>query len=176
MIEMMQNIDFQILKWIANITGNVVIDKSMIFITTLGDKGLVWIIISIFLIANKKYRKIGLMALFSLVLATLLGEGLIKHLVQRLRPFAKHESFEPLVHISSIFSFPSGHTTSSFAVAGVLANGLKKYQKTIYGLAILIGISRLYVFVHYPSDVIVGAFLGLLCALITNRIFEKKYN
>lgn len=175
MTSMIQKYDLLVLKFIQTYIHNPFTDKLFPFITFLGDKGIIWVLISLFLIANKKYRKVGIMSIIALALATILGEGLMKNLIQRPRPFIDYPMFELIISRPSGYSFPSGHTTSSFAAAGVLSKNFKKYQSFFWILAFLISISRLYLLVHYPSDVIVGIFLGLFCSLIVLRFFQNKY-
>lgn len=111
------------------------------------------------------------MVVAALFLATLLGEEIMKNLMQRPRPFIDHPAFSLIIPTPLSFSFPSGHTTSSFAVAGVLATKIKKYKYIFLILAMAISFSRLYLLVHYPSDVIVGIILGLTCSFIVIKIF-----
>lgn len=172
---LVQNYDLQALEFIQDNIHNFFLDRLFPIITFLGDKGLIWIIISLFLLSNKKYRRTGFMLISVLILATILGEGLMKNLIQRPRPFIDYPMFELIISRPSGYSFPSGHTTSSFAAAGVLSKNFKKYQSFFWILAFLISISRLYLLVHYPSDVIVGIFLGLFCSLIVLRFFQNKY-
>ncbi|MEJ8553781.1 phosphatase PAP2 family protein [Tepidibacter sp. Z1-5] len=174
MFETIQNIDLEILSYIQEVISNTVLNKLMIFMTILGDKGIMWIVISLFLVINKKTRRVGIMAMTALILTGILGEGLIKPLVKRARPFVDHPTFNLIIKAPSTYSFPSGHTASSFAVAGILAKELKQYGIVFLVLATLITFSRLYLFVHYPSDVVVGIMMGLTCAWITNKVFNRK--
>lgn len=164
MISLIQRIDSSILSYIRDNMHGIIMDKAMVISTYLGNGGIIWIIIAIILIINKKYRKVGYMALVALLLSTILGEGILKHVVQRIRPSEDIPTLNLLITKPLSYSFPSGHTTSSFAVAGVLAKYLKKYALGFLSLATLIGFSRLYLYVHYPTDVLVGAALGLLCS------------
>ena len=125
---------------------------------------------------NKKYRKIGFMALAALILSTILGEGILKHVVKRTRPCANITAVNLLITKPLSYSFPSGHTTSSFAVAGVLAKYFKEYAIEFFSLAILIAFSRLYLYVHYPTDVLAGIVLGLMCSMIIIYLFNKQKN
>ncbi len=172
MTSVIQNYELAFLEFIQNYIHNPINDKFFSLFTFLGDKGVIWIFISLLLITNKKYRKVGIMTFLALILATILGEGLMKNLFQRPRPFIDYPMYELIISRPSGYSFPSGHTTSSFAAAGVLSKNFKKYQSIFWILAFLISISRLYLLVHYPSDVIVGIFLGLFCSLIVLRIFS----
>jgi undecaprenyl-diphosphatase len=148
-------------------------DRAMVIITSLGNGGFIWIMIAFLLIGNKKYRNIGFMVLGALILSTILGEGIIKHVVQRIRPSESLPAVNLLISKPLSYSFPSGHTTSSFAVAGVLAKYFKDYALEFFGLATLIAFSRLYLYVHYPTDVLAGAILGLICSRIIIYVFNK---
>ncbi|MCT4509619.1 MAG: phosphatase PAP2 family protein [Tepidibacter sp.] len=176
MFETILNIDLEILNYIQSSIGNTAIDKLMVFMTMLGNKGIIWIAISLFLIINKKTRKVGIMAITVFIITGILGEGLIKPLVKRARPFVNYPSFNLIIKAPLTYSFPSGHTALSFAVASILLKEFKKYGVIFLILAILIAFSRVYLFVHYPSDVIVGIIMGVMCAWITSKIFNKKEN
>ena len=150
-----------------------IMDSVMVFITTLGNSGLIWIAISLVLILNKKYRNIGYMALLALLLSSFAGDLVLKNIVHRLRPSANLSPAMLLIDKPLSYSFPSGHAMSSFAVAGVLAMQMKKYSVWFIGIATSIAFSRLYLYVHYPSDVLAGMLLGLLCSYATILIFNK---
>jgi undecaprenyl-diphosphatase len=136
------------------------------FITSLGDKGAIWIISSVVLLFFKKTRKIGILALVALLFSLIIDNIILKNVVARIRPFEAVEGLNILVHKPSDYSFPSGHTGSSFAAAVIFYKTLpKKYGIPSMVLAVLISISRLYVGVHYPSDVICGAVIGIAIAL-----------
>ncbi|WP_309244991.1 phosphatase PAP2 family protein [Clostridium tagluense] len=145
----------------------------MVISTYLGNGGMIWIIISALLIISKKYRKIGFMAISALILSTILGDGILKHVVKRIRPSASIPAVNLLIVKPLSYSFPSGHTTSSFAVAGVLAKYFKDYTLEFFSLASLIAFSRLYLYVHYPTDVLAGIILGLICSGIIIYVFNK---
>lgn len=173
MISLIQKFDICILTFINNNMHYPIMDKAMVIVTSLGNMGIIWIIISIILIVNKKYRNIGIMVLGALLLSTILGEVCLKPLVHRLRPFSDNSSVKLLIARPISFSFPSGHTTSSFAAAGILAKYFKNYAPYIFSLAALIAFSRLYLYVHYPTDVLAGVILGLVCSKIIIYIFSK---
>lgn len=171
---MINNLDIWILDFINDNLHNPILDKLMMFITSLGNSGLIWIVISIILITIPKYRKVGVMALCALILTTILGEVILKNILQRSRPFTKVPDFELLIKAPLSYSFPSGHTGSSFAVAGILGSKFKKSRIYIYILAMLIAFSRLYLYVHYPSDVLAGVVLGSASAFIVLYLFSDK--
>jgi undecaprenyl-diphosphatase len=144
----------------------------MPLITSLGNLGLVWIGFSLYFLKNRLYRTEGLMVLSALVLTTTVGEGIIKHLIRRIRPFADESQETLLISKPITYSFPSGHTASSFAAAGIFiatSNPLAVYAVII---AALIAFSRLYLNVHYPTDVISGIILGLICSNVIINIFS----
>ena len=173
-----QTLDFNLLTQIYNLTHNSFFDKAMPFISSLGDLGMIWIIISLILLFNKNYRKVGILCICAIILTSVMGEGIIKNLVQRPRPFNLVPGMQLLINKPTSYSFPSGHTASSFAAACIISYGIKKLTVPVYVLAALIAFSRIYLFVHYPSDILGGILLGLICAkcvlLVYNRYFLKE--
>jgi undecaprenyl-diphosphatase len=150
-----------------------IMDKLMILITSLGNMAIIWIAIAILLIANKKYRRIGYMTLMAVILGAVLGECILKHIFQRPRPFIAIHTLNVLISKPTSSSFPSGHTTAAFAAAGILSVYFKKYKVVFWILAVLIAFSRIYLYMHYPTDVLGGIVLGLLCSRLTFYIFKK---
>lgn len=138
------------------------------FITTLGNAGVIWIVFSVGLLIPKKTRRVGVLALVSLLFSALIDNVILKNVVARTRPYDVIEGLTSLVGAQKDYSFPSGHTGSAFAAAVVMFLGLpKKYGIPILVFACLMGLSRLYVGVHYPSDVLGGALIGTGIALFT---------
>ena len=153
------------------------LDVIMKYITLLGEGGMIWIIFAVILICTKKYRKCGLMMGAAL---------LLKNLIARPRPFNRFDPADPamfavwkdfpfpeIVSRPSSFSFPSGHTSSSFAAALPMLKTDKKIGIPALVLAFLIGFSRIYVHVHYPTDVIVGAIAGLFYGWVGIVLVQK---
>lgn len=173
MISLIQRLDNSILFFIKNNMHNLILDKVMVMITSLGDNGVIWIIIACLLIASKKYRNVGLMTLGALLLSSILGDVVLKNIFHRIRPSAAIPSAQLLIAKPMSYSFPSGHAASSFAAAGVLSRYLKNYSLGTFAIACLIAFSRIYLFVHYPTDVLAGIVLGLLCSRIIVSIFNK---
>lgn len=161
-------IDFFILNFIQENIRNTLLDKIMVFITSLGNMSIIWIIIGICLLINKKYRKYGIMLFLSLLFCAIVGNLTLKPLVARIRPFnAKPLLDGLLIKEPSDYSFPSGHTMCSFAPAVVLCYMNKRIGICAVILSILIGFSRLYLYVHYPSDVLSGAIIGILLGMLS---------
>lgn len=169
---MIYKFDYDILKAIQNIRCNF-LDVVMPFFSTLGDKGLLWILIGFTLIMFKKTRTMGTCMLLALSLEFILCELIIKNIFDRPRPFLLYNDILPLIKEPKTFSFPSGHTASSFACSVAMLMYNKKVGIFALILAVLISFSRLYNCVHFPTDVIVGAILGILCAVFTYFAFRK---
>ncbi|MBA5851611.1 phosphatase PAP2 family protein [Clostridium sp. cel8] len=166
--------DSFIFKFIEDNMYSSMMDKIMIFTTKLGNTGIIWIAISLFLIMSKKNRKAGIVTLAAVVLGAILGEGIIKNIVQRPRPFEESNIVHILISKPKSYSFPSGHTTAAFAATSTLSRYFKKYSIGLFILAILIAFSRIYLYVHYPTDILGGIILGLICSRIVFYIFNKK--
>lgn len=173
MFQGIQNFDVTVLDFILKYGHNTLLDRIMPVITWLGNMGLIWIVVSVMLLINKRHRKTGILVLASLIIVSILGEGIIKPLVQRPRPFAGIPAYKLLISKPLTFSFPSGHTASSFAAAGILWREFRKYRGYILAGASLIAFSRLYLYVHYPSDIIGGIALGLFCSWIVRTLGKK---
>lgn len=157
-----------ILLWIQNNIRNDVLTPIFKFITTLGNAGVIWIVLSVGLLIPKKTRRVGALALVSLLFSALIDNVILKNVVARTRPYEVIEGLTSLVGVQKDYSFPSGHTGSAFAAAVVMFLGLpKKSGIPILVFACLMGLSRLYVGVHYPSDVLGGALIGTGIALFT---------
>lgn len=148
----------------------------MVGITSLGDAGLVWALICFTLFLIPKTRRLGTMCCFAFLFMVILNNLIIKEIVDRARPFVTVKNLIPLGRIPSDSSFPSGHTASSFAVATVILCRTKlRTGIPCMILAVLISLSRLYVGVHYPTDVLVGFFVGILCAFIGMKVGNFAY-
>ena len=164
-------IEFDILYWFQSIHSGI-LDKIMVAFTSLGNAGMFWIALALVLACTKKYRKVGLTMGIALLLSLIMCNGVMKNFVARPRPCWIDPSVQLLVKIPADYSFPSGHTSASFAAALVLWMYNKKTGFAAIFLATIIGISRLYLFVHFPSDVIVSVFLGSLYGVIAFYIMK----
>ena len=147
----------------------------MLFITKLGDKGLVWIVIGVVLLFPRKTRRAALLSLVSLLCAHLLCNEVLKDYVGRIRPYEVIQGLNILIGAPADYSFPSGHAMTSFAAAIVyFRHQPRRLGVPMLTLACLIAFSRLYIGVHYPSDVIIGAILGTIIAAVFVLIFGKR--
>lgn len=167
MLETLLNLDGGFLLFLQESVRHPMLDSLMIFITTLGDGGMIWIGATILLLIPKKTRNIGMMSAAALLGSLIINNNLIKNIVQRPRPFVTFTDLQIIIPTPSEYSFPSGHTSSSFAAAAVFYRYLpKKAGVPSVILAGLIGFSRLYVGVHYPTDVIAGVIMGILLSYL----------
>ncbi len=149
------------------------LDALMPLITVLGNGGALWIISAALLLVRPKTRHLGAAMALSLALEALLCNGLLKPLAARPRPFMTDPSVTLLISPPGEFSFPSGHTGASFAAAASLYFEKSRLWRPASVLAVLIGFSRLYLFVHYPSDVLAGAVLGIATGWIGSRTLRQ---
>ena len=161
----MNQFEASIILWIQeNLRG--VMDAFWVFVTHLGDEGYLWIALGILLLCFKKTRTVGIAVLLSLLVDMIVVNWTLKDLVARPRPFQVNDAIQTLIQRPRNFtSFPSGHTSGSFSAAFALCRGVpKKFGIPVLVLAGLISISRLYVGVHYPTDVLGGVVVGFLCS------------
>lgn len=178
MLETLLSLDGGFLLFLQEYVRNPILNSIMIFITSLGDGGILWIAATIILLIPKKTRKVGIMSAVALLGSLIINNNIIKNIVQRPRPFVTFTDLQIIISTPSEFSFPSGHTSSSFAAAAVFYRHLpKKLGLPSVILAGLIGFSRLYVGVHYPTDVIAGVIMGILLSYLAEflvNFFVKK--
>ena len=143
-----------------------VLTKIMAFVTMLGEAGWFWILLGVILLCTKRFRKCGVAVLLALVLDFLLANVILKPLVARPRPCWINDTVELLVRVPKDYSFPSGHTMALLLTE-------KKLGICSLVLAFLMGISRLYFYVHFPTDVLAGMVLGLLCGFAGVFLMKK---
>lgn len=172
MIDYFKNIDSRTYQYISKKFQNSLLDKTMPIITATANGGMIWIVVSVCLLITKEYRINGIMVISALVLSTILGEGIIKNLIKRKRPFTDSQGNKLLISRPITYSFPSGHTSSSFAAVGILITTCNSLSVFFLIWAILVGFSRIYLKVHYFSDVFIGMILGIMCSGIIFNIFK----
>ena len=167
--------DLPILDWIQANLQSGFMDKFMPFITIFGDAGIFWMVWAGILLIFRKTRKMGIGMFIAMILGLLVCNITLKPLVARIRPYdLQLEEFGVTIKLLSgamhDFSFPSGHTIASFEAAVVLLKNSKKMGIPAYILAIMVAFSRLYLYVHYPTDVIASIILGTIFALIGDAV------
>lgn len=169
--------DLPILDWIQANMKSAFMDKFMPFITVFGDAGIFWMILAAVLLIFPKTRKTALGMAFAMAIGLVVCNMTLKPLVARIRPYDLQAQLGVTINLlcgaQHDFSFPSGHTIASFEAAVVLLKNSKKLGIPAMILAVLISFSRLYLYVHYPTDVLASVLLGTLFALIGDAIAAK---
>lgn len=153
-------IDFSILDWIQNTLKNPVLDAIMPFITHLGDGGFIWILTALIFTAIPRTRKTGILMIISLAAGAVAYQFILKPVIARPRPFTQNPAAVLLIKPPSDFSFPSGHTACAFSAAAVLFFRRNRLWIPAVILAAAIAFSRLYLYVHFPTDVLAGIIIG----------------
>ena len=154
------------LSFLYNIPRTDFLDQFFLFFTKLpGSIGQLWLIVGIALCVFRKTRKTGAAVLVSFIGVLLFGELLLKHLVTRARPCQVDQAFAMLIERPTSSSFPSTHSAFAFAAATAIFADYRKAGVAAYIVATLVAFSRLYLFVHFPTDVLCGIVLGILVGL-----------
>lgn len=153
---------------------NPVLDVIIPIITMFGNGGIFWIALSAVLLIFPKTRKTGLMMGIALLMDLLICNVGLKPLVVRIRPCDINTGIELLIARPLDYSFPSGHTAASFAASfALLFSKHRKYAWPAIVLSAMIAFSRLYLYVHYPTDVLAGIIIGLLCGFLSFLLVSK---
>lgn len=175
MLSFIQHFDESILLWIQENIRTPWLTAIMQFCSLLFDRGLLSIATCVVLLFFKKTRTVGYAATGSLVLCSIITNLTLKPFFARTRPYHLLNNLITLTHQPHDYSFPSGHTTAAFAVASILFFCFpKKYGTPALFLAILVGLSRIYLGVHFPSDVAAGAFIGLFVGYLVSKLWQRK--
>ncbi len=181
------NFDLSVFQWIQSVQNDF-LDALMVGITTLGNGGAVFIALGLVLLFTKKYRKAGLAVIMALLVMLICNDLFLKEFFARPRPFnlfdadpqkyafwAEGYAYPELIGKPTSFSFPSGHTSSAFAAAIALLWHNRKFGVPVTIFAALMGFSRIYVEVHYCTDVIAGVVSGAICAFIAVIIVKYLF-
>lgn len=163
-----------VLLWIQEHMRNDFLTPVLTFLTHLGDHGYFWIALTILFLLLKKTRKVGGLMTCSLLLNTLVNNVLLKNLVARTRPYEVVDGLHRIIEAQSDYSFPSGHT-------GVICGGRRRISHVseeigvpVLAFAFVIAFSRLYVGVHFPTDVLGGALIGAVIAYLVCAVYRRK--
>lgn len=159
-------LEFEILYWFQRL-HNPILDKIEIVMTKLGSAGIFWIVLTMLMfIFSKKSKKPAITSALALVFSVIIANLILKNIVARPRPCWIDKNIHMLVKIPKDFSFPSGHSSASFASATAIFYYYRKQGIFLYILAVLIALSRLYLFVHFPTDVLIGSILGIFDGIL----------
>jgi undecaprenyl-diphosphatase len=169
-------LDDIILNFVSIKLKNTILDTTMPKVTWLNNYGQVYLLFALISIYNNKFNKWGKAIILSLLLEVTICELLIKPLCKRSRPvIASVKNNGLLIKKPLSYSFPSGHTASSFAVVGVLWNMDSGYKYLILIIALLVSFSRVYLLVHYPSDILAGMVLGFIVGKFTVELYYEQH-
>ena len=176
MPEFLQQLDETWIFWVQEHLHNAFTDVIFPFFTYLGEVGAIWIAVGIILLFSKKYRWWGGLLLFTLLTSYIAGDLILKNIVCRPRPCQDFPQVPLLIAAPSSFSFPSGHSAKSLSCAWTIFRlAPRKYGVPALVLAVLICLSRLYVGVHFPTDVLVGAAVGIALSALSTRALRRIF-
>lgn len=172
MFQKIQSIDDKVIDNIIKLRSPLK-NRIMIAASTAGNGGMIWFAISMPFLIYAPWRLTGVNIIFALAFTQMLCEIILKHIVRRERPAWKLADEEQLVHRPKYYSFPSGHTSASFCVVSVMMLRCQPFAFIIaLFFAVMIAFSRVYLRVHYLSDVLVGMVLGLVCGAASVSLFN----
>ena len=182
--EVIQNWDVSVLRFIQEHIVCSVLDVFFSLVTHLGDGGIFWICVAVLFLFFKRTRKTGIMMGAALILGLIIGNGILKNVIGRVRPYylegALRTIDQLLVKAPSDASFPSGHTLASFECATVLMIRDRRFGIPALIIAVSVALSRLYLYIHFPTDVFAGAVLGIingiLGVIIVNAVWKAIEN
>ena len=170
-------LDFAILDWIQDHMKCAFLDRTMPAVSLLGTGGLIWIALALILLAVKSRRRCGAMLCAALAADGILINLVIKNIVHRERPIWISPPLDILVKIPTDYSFPSGHTAAGFAAAAVLLYYDRRIGIPVLAFSCVMAFSRMYLYVHFPSDVLggvlIGSAIGVIMIVLINRRFGK---
>lgn len=176
MFPRIQSLDNWVLQNISRI-HRPKLNRIMVIASKMGTAGMVWWAVCLPFLLHPRWRYTGIVIIVALGFTSLMGEGIIKHTVKRVRPCHSLDEDEQLIKKPKYYSFPSGHTASSFSVVSVvILSGCPLYVVIpIFLIAATIGFSRIYLRVHYLTDVVVGMLLGLTCGAVCVAFFHAIF-
>jgi undecaprenyl-diphosphatase len=169
----MNAFEADLLIQINNIFSCDALDFLFSFISLLGNKGGIWIAIALILTLIPKTRKCGICMMISLLFCLIIGNGILKPLFARVRPYNFSSDIVLITEPLSDYSFPSGHTMAAFASAIAMYTFYKKSGIIMLVGAFLMGLSRIYLCMHYPTDVLGGMVFGVLFGIASYKILKK---
>lgn len=164
--------DFEILYRIQEM-HNAFLDPLMIGVSALGNGGIVWLLLAAVMFFFQKTRKCGILILVSMAVCFILGNLCIKNLVQRPRPCQIDTTVALLIPIPGEYSFPSGHTLHGFTAAAMIFLHQKRAGIAALLFAAVVAFSRMYLFVHFPTDILGGMILGIAVAVAVYVVFDR---
>lgn len=173
-MNLITNIDLYILDMIQSYIKTPVLDKLMILISLLGDHGFIWILTAVMLLCIKQYRLCGAAVLLALIFSFVIGNGILKPYFVRERPFALNPDIVLLIKPPHDYSFPSGHTMAAFSSFFAMLFCDRKAGMYLLLPAALMAFSRMYLYMHYPTDILGGIFFGAVFGAAAAFILSRN--
>ncbi len=170
---MITEFDLNVLDFIQNHMKCEFLDKVLPPITHLGDAGIFWILLGVVFLFSIKTRKLGFQMLAAMALGYLLGNLILKNVIARERPYTINTNIQLLIKEQLDYSFPSGHTLASFNSAITIFFYRKKWGLAALILAAIIAFSRMYLYVHFPTDILGGILLAMFVTFTMKGIFDR---
>lgn len=164
--------DSVLLDWFQSIQNDILTGVFEV-ITTLGEAGIIWILIGLLLLVGRRTRWLGITVLIALLFSLLVGNLTLKPLVARPRPCWRHPEIPLLIANPKDFSFPSGHSMSSFAAASAIFMWNRKAGIAALAGAVIMAATRLYFYVHYPTDILAGMLIGMVLGVLAYGIVSR---
>lgn len=171
----MAQMELAVLDFIQELFRNPFMDSLMPAVTSLGDAGFLWILLGLALLCSRKYRRTGAAVLLSLAADLVICNLLLKNMVARVRPCDLNPAVQLLIARPSDFSFPSGHTAAAFTSVFSLYRENNRLWKPVLVLAAVIAFSRMYLYVHFPTDILGGVAVGWVCALAGQAVSRHLF-
>lgn len=168
---MIEWLDSVVLDWFVSVQNPILTPFMKIF-TVIGEGGIVWIFLGLLLLARKQTRKAGAVVLLALIFSLIAGNVLLKNIVARPRPCWRNPDVRMLIAVPKDFSFPSGHAMSSFATATGILLWNKKWGVAAVVGALIISLSRMYFYVHYPTDILAGLLIGIVLGCLAAYLID----
>lgn len=171
----MNALDVRLLLFVQDRLRVPWLDAAFVFLDDFKRSGLLLIPVLGLLLwrGGRRARAAVLFAALAVALSDTAGSRLIKPWIHRPRPFVTVAADRPLMEAGG-YSFPSGHSANSFAACVLLGLAYRRWLGALLCFAATIAFSRVYVGVHYPSDVLAGSFLGAAVGLLVHRLFERR--
>ena len=163
--------ELDIILWMQG--ASPLLDTVMVALSLMAYHAAFWALLAILMVVSKGHRRPGIAILVSLLMTYVVVELVIKTLIHRERPYIA-EGLTPIIVYSLSYSFPSGHTAYSFASATVVAMYYGKWGIPAFVLASMIGISRIYLAMHWPTDVVAGAMIGIVVAIVCVTLLRRS--
>lgn len=178
MINFLYTMDQTVLLWLQDVVRCPALSFFLVPLTILGEGGVLWILISAVMLFFPKTRKVGCLSLLSMLVCYLLNDKVFKELVERPRPFLVIPNLKTLISWPASWSFPSGHACSSFSAATIYSYGGEKrwLKSSFWVLAAAMAFSRMYVGVHYPTDVLAGMLIGICGSILLWHLLQQRYD